>query len=59
MADFLSEVKTIPYNDDKIFAMLSDLSNLERFKESIPQDTIKDLLSTPTLAALPSIRLAR
>ncbi len=42
MADFLSEVKTIPYNDDKIFAMLSDLSNLERFKESIPQDTIKD-----------------
>ena len=42
MADFISEVKTIPHNDDKIFEMLSDLSNLERVKDRIPQDKIKD-----------------
>jgi carbon monoxide dehydrogenase subunit G len=42
MADFTSEVKTIPYNDDKIFEMLSDMSNLERIKDRIPQDKIKD-----------------
>lgn len=42
MADFTSEVKTIPHNDDKIFAMLSDMSNLERVKDRIPQDKIKD-----------------
>ena len=42
MTDFISEVKTIPHNDDKIFAMLSDMSNLERVKGRIPQDKIKD-----------------
>ena len=42
MTDFTSEVKTIPHNDDKIFAMLSDMSNLERVKDRIPQDKIKD-----------------
>ena len=42
MADFTSEVKTIPHNDDKIFEMLSDLSNLERIKDRIPQDKVKD-----------------
>ena len=42
MADFISEIKTIPHNDDKIFGLLSDLSNLERVKDRIPQDKIKD-----------------
>ena len=42
MADFISEVRTIPHNDDKIFAMLSDMSNLERVKDRIPQDKLKD-----------------
>ena len=42
MTEFISEQKTIPYNDDRIFAMLSDLSNLERIKDRIPQDKIKD-----------------
>jgi Carbon monoxide dehydrogenase subunit G (CoxG). len=42
MTDFTSDVKTIPHNDDKIFAMLSDMSNLERVKDRIPQDKIKD-----------------
>lgn len=42
MTEFNSEVKTIPHNDDRIFTMLSDLSNLERIKDRIPQDKIKD-----------------
>lgn len=42
MADFVSEVKAIPYNDDRIFLMLSDLSNLDKVKDRIPQDKIKD-----------------
>jgi len=42
MTEFVSEVKQIPYNDDRIFAMLSDLSNLERVKDRIPQDKIKE-----------------
>lgn len=40
--DFVSEIKTIPQNEDRIFAMLSDLSNLERIKDRIPQDKIKN-----------------
>ncbi len=42
MTDFISEVKTIPHNDEQIFTMLSDMSNLERIKDRIPQDKIKD-----------------
>ncbi|MDR0575473.1 MAG: SRPBCC family protein [Tannerella sp.] len=42
MTDFISEVKTIPYNDDQVYTMLSDMSNLERIKDRIPQDKIKD-----------------
>lgn len=41
--DFVSEVKTIPQNADRIFDMLSDLSNLERVKDRIPQDKIKNV----------------
>lgn len=42
MTDFVSEIKQIPQNDDRIFSMLSDLSNLEKIKDRIPQDKIKD-----------------
>ena len=42
MTEFVSEVKTIPHDEDRIFTMLSDLSNLERIKDRIPQDKIKD-----------------
>jgi len=41
MTEFTSEIKTIPCNDERIFSMLSDLSNLERVKDRIPQDQIK------------------
>lgn len=42
MAEFTSEIKTIPYTDTDIFAVLSDLNNLELAKDRIPQDKIKD-----------------
>ena len=42
MTEFVSEIKQIPQNDERIYAMLSDLSYLERIKDRIPQDKIKD-----------------
>lgn len=42
MTEFVSEIKQIPQNDERIYAMLSDLSNLERIKDRMPQDKIKD-----------------
>lgn len=42
MTEFVSDIKTIPYNDDRVFTMLSDLSNLDKVKDRIPQDKIKD-----------------
>ncbi len=42
MADFVSEVKTIPYSDKDIYTVLSDLNNLELVKDRIPQDKIKE-----------------
>lgn len=42
MTEFVSEIKTIPYNEEKVYSMLSDLSNLEKVKDRIPEDKIKD-----------------
>lgn len=42
MAEFVSEVKTILHSDTDIYAVLSDLNNLEFAKDRIPQDKIKD-----------------
>lgn len=42
MAEFVSEIKTIPYVDAEVYAVLSDLNNLELAKERIPQDKVKD-----------------
>ena len=43
MTEFVSEVKTIPYNQRSVYEVLSDLSNLERVKDKIPQDKVSDL----------------
>ncbi len=43
MAEFVSEIKVIPYSDADIFAVLSDLNNLELAKDKIPQNAVKDL----------------
>ena len=42
MTELVSEIKTIPHNEADIFDMLSDLSNLERMKDKIPQEKISD-----------------
>lgn len=42
MTEFVSEIKAIPFNEDRIFNMLSDLSNLEKAKDRIPQDKIQE-----------------
>ncbi|KEJ85306.1 hypothetical protein HMPREF1002_02406 [Porphyromonas sp. 31_2] len=57
--EFVSEVKQIPHNDERIFTMLSDLSNLERIKDRIPQDKIKILSSTAIPVVSLSIPLVR
>ena len=57
--EFVSEVKQIPHNDERIFTMLSDLSNLERIKDRIPQDKIKNLSSTAIPVVSLSIPLVR
>lgn len=43
MAEFVSEIKTVPYTSADIYAVLSDLNNLELAKDKIPQNSVKDL----------------
>ena len=42
MAEYISDVKTIPYSDLEIFTVLSDLRKLDLIKDKIPQDKVKD-----------------
>jgi hypothetical protein len=42
MAEFVSDIKTIPFSEEVIFAALSDLSKLELVKDKISDDKIKD-----------------
>jgi hypothetical protein len=44
MTEFVSEIKIIPHTDADVYAVLSDLNNLELAKDKIPQDTVKDLI---------------
>ncbi|MDD2797240.1 MAG: SRPBCC family protein [Bacteroidales bacterium] len=43
MSKFESEIKTIGTNITTVYAKLSDLSNLEKVKDKIPQDKLKDI----------------
>ena len=43
MNQFESKVVAIPYSQQRVYDMLSDLSHLERVKDRIPQDKVKDL----------------
>ena len=38
-----SKIGQIPYNDDVVFAVLSNLENLNRFADLIPKDKVKEL----------------
>lgn len=42
MTEFVSDIQTIPHSQESIYKVLSDLSNLERMKDRIPQDKIED-----------------
>lgn len=42
-----SKVGQIPANDDKIFAVLSNLENINNFRNVIPEDKIKELEISP------------
>lgn len=43
MAKFESSVKQIPYPQQAVYNMLSDLTNIERVKNRVPEDKLKDL----------------
>ena len=43
MNQFESKVVAIPYSQQRVYDMLSDLSHLESVKERIPQDKVKEL----------------
>lgn len=42
MTEYTSEIKTIPYADTDIYPVLSDLRNLEKIKDRIPEDKVQD-----------------
>ncbi|MDR3339396.1 MAG: SRPBCC family protein [Candidatus Symbiothrix sp.] len=42
MTEFVSEIKTIPHSQQAIYESLSDLNNIELFKDQIPGDKIND-----------------
>lgn len=43
MTQFESGIKIIPYSQDKVYAKLSDLNNLEAVKDRIPTEKVQDL----------------
>ena len=42
MTELTSEIKTIPYDQEIVYQVLSNLENLERIKDKISYDKIKD-----------------
>ena len=42
MTSFESKVKEIPYPQETVYRLISDLSNLERFRDRLPSDKIQD-----------------
>lgn len=43
MAQFESSIKQIPYPQQNVYNMLSDLNNIERVKDRVPEDKLKDI----------------
>ena len=43
MAQFESSIKQIPHPQQKVYDMLSDLGNIERVKDKIPEGKLDDL----------------
>ncbi|GHT62290.1 hypothetical protein FACS189451_06270 [Bacteroidia bacterium] len=42
MTEFTSEIKQLPYSEETIFEALSNLNNLEKVKDQIPQDKVQN-----------------
>ncbi|MDR0686357.1 MAG: SRPBCC family protein [Dysgonamonadaceae bacterium] len=44
MTEFVSEIKQVPYGEQAVFEVLSDLNNLSKIRDSIPKQTdmVKD-----------------
>lgn len=43
MSQYESNVKNIPYPQERVYARLEDLNNLESLKCKLPEDKVKDL----------------
>jgi carbon monoxide dehydrogenase subunit G len=43
MSQYESSVKCIPYPQERVYAKLEDLNNIEGLKDKLPQDKVKDL----------------
>jgi len=43
MSKFESSVKQIPYSQETVYRNISDLTNLERLRDRIPEDQVKNL----------------
>ncbi len=44
MVQFESGIKVIPYPQERVYTKLSDLNNLQEFKERLPEDKVKNLI---------------
>ena len=53
-----SKIGQIPYNDQVVYAVLSNLENLNRFSNLIPKDKVKELDSFMSICAMPTRCLA-
>ncbi len=42
MSKFESSIKQIPYSQESVYRSLSDLSNLEKVRDRVPRDKVKD-----------------
>ena len=42
MTEFISDIKTIPYNENEVFEMLSDLTHMEQLKDRIPTHQVTE-----------------
>lgn len=42
MSQYESSVKCIPYSQERVYAKLEDLNNLEGLKDRLPQDKVKE-----------------
>jgi hypothetical protein len=42
MTEYTSDVKTVPFSQERVYTVLSNMSNLEKIKDKIPADKISN-----------------